>query len=125
MRNEDTRQSSAHVALRAIWKIAERWSLTDQELVRLLGQEDEAALVRLRTGQARDLPAETIIRLSLILGIFKAINTIMPSPKRADAWVRKANAAPLFEGKTALDRLLSGEIDDLDAVRRYLDAQIY
>ena len=44
--------------------------------------------------------------------------------KRAtDEWVKKTTAAPLFHGRSALDRMLSGSLVDLADVRRYLDAQ--
>ena len=43
--------------------------------------------------------------------------------ERADAWLRKPNDAPLFGGRTALDRMLAGQVSDLFVVRQYLDAQ--
>jgi hypothetical protein len=43
--------------------------------------------------------------------------------ERADEWVRRPNAAPLFGGRSALDRMLGGQVADLYVVRQYLDAQ--
>jgi hypothetical protein len=37
--------------------------------------------------------------------------------------VRKPNAAPLFSGRSALDRMTSGNVADLYVVRQYVDAQ--
>jgi len=37
--------------------------------------------------------------------------------------VRRPNDAPLFGGKSALERMLSGNVADLYIVRQYLDAQ--
>jgi hypothetical protein len=42
---------------------------------------------------------------------------------RADEWIRKPNTAPLFAGKSALARMLGGQVADLFVVRQYLDAQ--
>jgi hypothetical protein len=37
--------------------------------------------------------------------------------------VRKPNDAPLFGGRSALDRMISGNVADLFVVRQYIDAQ--
>src|SRR4030095_14674854 len=58
-----------------------------------------------------------------ILGIFKALQILLPNEKSSDDWVKKPNAAPLFGGRSALDRMLSGNVGDLYEVRKYLDAQ--
>jgi hypothetical protein len=57
------------------------------------------------------------------LGIYKALNILLPSERSADEWVRKPNAAPIFHGQSALERMLAGSLVDLADVRRYLDAQ--
>lgn len=62
-------------------------------------------------------------RISYVLGIYKALQILFPDPVRADAWIKRANSAPLFAGQRALDRLLSGNVSDLFVVRQYLDAQ--
>ena len=62
-------------------------------------------------------------RVSYILGIYKALNILLPNEQAADAWVRCPNTAPLFGGKSALDRMLLGKVSDLYVVRQYLDAQ--
>ena len=64
-----------------------------------------------------------IERISYLLGIFKALELLFPDPTRADAWIRRANDAAPFGGRSALDRMLSGNVSDLFVVRSYLDAQ--
>jgi hypothetical protein len=44
-------------------------------------------------------------------------------PKTADQWVRKPNAAALFGGRSAIERMTSGNVADLYVVRQYIDAQ--
>ena len=61
-------------------------------------------------------------RISYVLGIYKALQVLFPDPTRADAWLRKPNAALPFGGGSALDRMLSGNVADLFVVRSYLDA---
>lgn len=69
------------------------------------------------------LPRDTLERLSLVFGIYKALQVLLPVPERADAWPRRPNDAPLFGGRTALERMLTGMTSDLYVVRTYLDAQ--
>ena len=73
--------------------------------------------------ESADLKRDTLERLSYLLGIYKALQILLPAPTAADAWVKKPNTAPLFGGKSALDRMLGGNIGDLLAVRQYLDAR--
>src|ERR1700728_997936 len=69
------------------------------------------------------LPRDTLERLSYLLGIYKALQLLLPDTQAADEWIRRPNDAPLFGGKSALDRMLSGNVADLFTVRQYLDAQ--
>jgi Protein of unknown function (DUF2384) len=62
-------------------------------------------------------------RLSYLFGIYAALQILLPVASQADAWVRKPNAAPVFGGKSALERMLGGQVADLYVVRHYLDAQ--
>ena len=61
--------------------------------------------------------------VSYMLGIFKVLHILLPDEDAADAWVKKPNTAPIFAGKSALNRMLSGHVSDLYVVRQYLDAQ--
>jgi len=44
-------------------------------------------------------------------------------PTTADGWVKRPNADPLFEGRSALEVMVEGGISALRAVRIHLDAQ--
>lgn len=110
--------------MRTFFRIAERWKLTDDELVRILGLGDKTHLESLKSGEAPQFATETLERVSFVLGIYKAINTLLPVPERADGWIRAANTAAIFAGKTPADRMTTGEVTDLQAVRRYLEAQL-
>ena len=62
-------------------------------------------------------------RISYILGIYKALQLLLPDTRAADEWIRRPNEAAVFGGRSALDRMLSGNVADLYIVRQYLDAQ--
>ena len=115
----------AAAGLRAFARIAAAWRLTvDQQLI-LLGSPARSTFFAWRKDPARAvLSRDTLERLSYLLGIYKALQILLPDPQAADAWVRKPNAAPLFGGRSALERMLSGNVADLYVVRQYLDAQL-
>jgi len=109
--------------LRAFVRIAERWGLTVDEQLRLLGEPARSTFFAWRKHPDKaGLPRDTLERLSNILGIYKSLQILLPDPVAADAWVRKPNDAPLFAGRSALERMLAGNVSDLNLVRRYLDA---
>jgi len=58
-----------------------------------------------------------------LLGIYKALQLLLPDTHAADEWIHKPNTAPPFGGRSALERMLTGNVADLYVVRQYLDAQ--
>jgi Protein of unknown function (DUF2384) len=117
------RKSLSGPALRTFFRIAEGWGLSVEEQMKLLGLTNRATLYNWRKDKDVALPKDTLERISYIFGIFKALQILLPDEKAADAWVKRPNAAPLFAGKSALDRMLAGQVADLYVVRQYLDAQ--
>jgi len=117
---------TAAVACRAFGKIIEAWELKQTEAMTLLGYDESNRTTYYkwkREPSSVKLSKEKLERLSYILGIYKALQVLLPRPASADAWIKKPNDAPLFGGRSALDRMLSGNVADLYEVRRYLDAQ--
>ena len=110
-------------ALRAYFSLADRWKLRVAEQRKLLGDPPESTFYKWKRERAGALGRDTLERISYLLGIFKALAILFPQPDRAYAWLRKPNAAPTFGGKSALERMLSGNVADLYVVRQYLDAQ--
>ena len=109
--------------LRAFARIAELWHLSIAEQLRLLGLQSRSTYFKWRKEPQARLPRDTLERLSYLLGIYKALQLLLPAPQAADEWIRRPNAEPLFGGRSALDRMLSGNVADLYLVRQYLDAQ--
>jgi Protein of unknown function (DUF2384) len=109
--------------LRAFVNIAEHWELTVADQLKLLGIASRSTFFKWRREREPRLPQDTLERLSYLLGIYKALQILLPDVRAADEWVRKANDAPPFGGRSALERMLSGQVADLYIVRQYLDAQ--
>jgi len=68
------------------------------------------------------LSHEVLERISYILGIYKGLQILLPNPTAADAWVNEPNSEVIFGGKSALEKMLQGRIEDLATVRQYVDS---
>jgi hypothetical protein len=118
----DRRRLSAP-GLKAFFRIAGLWGLSSEEQMTLLGLTSRSTFFNWRRDPAVSLSKDTLERISYVLGIYKALRILLPDDKAADAWVRQPNAATPFGGRSALERMLSGQVADLFVVRQYLDAQ--
>jgi len=113
-------------ALNTFLNIVNAWGLSQTEAMTLLGYGDNTRSTYFkwkREPASVKLPKEKLERLSYVFGIYKAIQVLLPNPSSADAWVKKPNTAPIFNGESALSRMLSGNVADLYVVRRYLDSE--
>ena len=113
---------TAGAALRTFFRLASAWQLGVAEQTTLLGVA-RTTLYQWKQGKAAPLDRHLLERLSHLFGIYSSLHILFPVAARADAWVRKPNTAPLFGGRSALDRMLGGQVADLYVVRQYLDAQ--
>ncbi|MGF6298605.1 hypothetical protein OKW43_001090 [Paraburkholderia sp. WC7.3g] len=121
--SEPTLTQMSTAGLRAFFNIAHDWDLNADEQIVLLGKPGRSTFFKWRaTPETARLSRDTLERLSLLLGIYKALQILLPQPSAADTWVKRPNSAPPFGGRRALDRMLAGNISDLVAVRQYLDA---
>lgn len=114
----------AKVALKAFFNIAKQWGLSEDDEGAILGQRDQAALRSWKDGTGLEPSNETIQRISHILAIFRAIGILIPDRNIAAAWVKQPNAAPTFDGRTALDLMADGDLENLKTVRQYLEAEL-
>lgn len=110
------------VALKAFFNITAKWQLSAEQERTLLGVP-RATFYRWKHQLDGSLTPDTLERISNILGIYKALQILLPTPELANQWIHKPNTAPLFGGQSALDKLLKGRVIDIADVRRYLDAE--
>ena len=120
---QDSSRGLAAPALRAFFAIAARWGLSAAQQRTLLGSPPSSTFFKWKKEQGGNLPRDVLERISYVLGIYKALQILLPDAERADRWITTPNAAPLFGGASALTRMLGGNVGDLYAVRQYLDAQ--
>ena len=115
--------AKARLALSAFFKIAEAWSLSEDNQAAILGLRDWQVLRAWKNAEGPEVSNDTLMRISYILGIYQAIITLLPRKNVAAAWIREPNDAPIFENRSALELLTDGSIDKLKVVRQYLDAE--
>jgi hypothetical protein len=70
----------------------------------------------------RVLDVDRLTRVSLIVGIFKALR-LLHSPALADEWIHLPNQNVIFGGRTPLSFMLKGGLPAMQVVRQLLDAR--
>ncbi len=120
--NAAVRERLSGSALRAFFRIAELWGLTEVQKRALLGGISSSTIHAWRTRPAEQrLNQDTLTRVSLVIGIYKALH-ILFGEAWSDRWVTLGNRGTLFGGETPIDYMTRrGQPGMLD-VRRFLDA---
>ena len=119
-RAEPITQDEGAAMFRAALNLFGKWDVTDEQAAILLDMPVRTYRRWKAEGPGR-LSRDGRARLSNLLGIHKALRIIFIDPARGYRWVKTANTA--FDGTSALDIMLGGELTDLMRVRRYLDAE--
>jgi Protein of unknown function (DUF2384) len=110
-------------AVRTFFNIANSWRLSVKEQLALLGFPAPSTYHKYKAGQTGTLSYDTLTRVSLVLGIYKALHILYPDDTLADSWIRLPNSNQLFGGRPALGLMIDGGIDGLHQVRRLLDGR--
>jgi Protein of unknown function (DUF2384) len=122
-RDPQVRRRMSGPALRTFFNVADAWQLNTSEQRSLLGWPAESTFFKYKAGQVATLPYDMLMRISLVLGIYKSLHILYPEPELADRWVKLPNSHPLFGGKPALALMAEGGMDALYEVRRLLDGR--
>src|SRR5437868_5992237 len=117
------RQKMSGPALRAFFKIAGDWELNVTEQRALLGWPAPSTFHKYKAGHIGTLPYDMLMRISAIMGIYKALHILYPDPQLAHRWIGLPNSNVLFGGNPALQLMTEGGLDGLLQVRRLLDAR--
>ncbi|WP_298299667.1 MbcA/ParS/Xre antitoxin family protein [uncultured Litoreibacter sp.] len=117
---EPITDAEAAAMFRAAVNLFGLWNITDEEAAVLLDQPVRTYR-RWKSGALGRINRDGKARLSNLMGLHKGLRIIFREPQRAYGWVKAENAA--FQGRSALDVMLGGELTDLMRVRRYVDAE--
>ena len=122
LRDPKVREQLSPTAVRLFLRIAELWRLTVDQRRALLGDISRPTYHNWRNGRIGTLGRDQLERISLVLGIHKGLKLLFADEASAGRWFASPNHDVPFGGRSPLERTLRGGIDDLFAVRRYIDA---
>lgn len=114
-------EKTAKVALSVFFNIMTAWQVKAKDQMVLLGKPAESTFYNWKKGKVSSISADTLERISYIMGIYKALGILFPTREQADAWPNKPNKT--FNDQSALTFMLKGSMIHLSDMRRYLDAQ--
>ena len=119
---KDVQARLSPAAVPAFFKLATSWHLRDEAARQLLGGVSNGVFYQLKGGRKKTLDQDKLTRISLLLGIFKALH-ILYSAKLANSWVSLSNSNPMFAGESPLAYMIKGGMPALLRVRQLLDAR--
>ncbi len=119
---KDVQQRLSGSALAAFFRLVKAWRLRDEAARNLLGGMSNGAFYQLKRGKRKTLDQDRLTRVSILLGIFKALN-ILYSRELADSWITRPNTNPMFAGEPPVDYMVRGGVPALMHVRQLLDAR--
>jgi hypothetical protein len=117
------RRQMSGPAMRAFLNVAEAWNVSNEGQRALLGWPAESTFFKYKTGDIGALSFDMLMRISLVLGIYKDLHILYPEPHLADRWVSLPNNNSLFGGRPALSLMTEAGMDGLYQVRRLLDGR--
>ena len=121
--SKDERARLSAAALRGFFRLVKRWGLRDDDAKLLLGGVTNGPYYEMKKHpDDRVLDADTLLRISYLLGMFEALNSLHGQPL-ADEWMSLPNSNRIFGGGTPLAYLIQGGLPAMNTVRRLLDAR--
>lgn len=126
MSTKSPTESAETAQLRAMWQAIDimilRFEFNESEILSLLGSSLSSTVLDegLKT---QNVPVEPVVkdRVSALLGIDQALQTVFSSSTQAASWIDRPNELPPFSGKTPRELMLKGDFESLVSVRRFLD----
>ena len=113
---------AGRVALKFFFTLMDKWGCTKEQQRTLLGSIGNTTYFSYKKLPSVRLPHDTLERISYLMGIHKALRILFSNHEaRAYEWVHKPNSAAPFNGRSALEYMLGGQVVDVADVRRYLD----
>lgn len=102
--------------------------LSEDQQVRILGMPLVPTFHRWADramgGDDLTLSVDVLMRISAILGIYRALQELNSSKENVQTWLRHPQKSSTFEGRPPLATITSGSLDALLSVRHFLDAAL-
>lgn len=121
--SKEVRKKLSPGGLQAVFNIATRWKLREEDVRELLGGMSHASYLGMKKNpEAKVLDPDQMYRVSYLIGIFKALH-ILHGECLADEWIKLPNTNRIFGGRTPLAYMIQGGVPAMHTVRRLLDAR--
>ena len=117
-----TRARLSRPAIAAFFSLVEKWDLRNEDAMALLGGASHGRFYELKRSRKGVLSQDELTRISLLIGIFKALN-ILFSQKLANQWASRPNSNVMFNNAPPLRLLVRGGVPGMIGVRRLLDSR--
>ena len=117
-----TRARLSPAAIVAFFSIVDKWQLRNEDAMTLLGGISHGRYFDLKRNRKGLLSQDELTRISLLIGIFKALN-ILFGQRLANQWTSRPNSNPMFNGAPPLQYLSRGGVPAMIGVRRLLDSR--
>jgi hypothetical protein len=122
LRDPRVRERMSPTAVKLFLRLSDLWRLAVDQRRVLLGDISRPTYHNWQRGKTGTLTRDQLERISLLLGIEKGLKLLFADEASATRWFTSPNRDLPFGGQSPLERALQGSIDDLYAVRRYIDA---
>ncbi|MEX2617394.1 MAG: MbcA/ParS/Xre antitoxin family protein [Alphaproteobacteria bacterium] len=122
LQDREVSKEVSPAAVRLFLRLADIWRLSVDHRRALLGGISRPTYYNWQRGKVSALSRDQLERISLILGIQKGLRLLFADEASAERWFTSPNADVPFGGRSPLERMTQGGMDDLYAVRRYIDA---
>ena len=122
MADPATRARLSPPAITAFFAIVEKWKLRNEDAMALLGGTSNGRYFELKKSHKGVLSQDELTRVSLLIGIFKALN-ILFSQRLANQWTSRPNSNPMFNDAPPLALLTRAGVPGMLGVRRLLDSR--
>jgi len=117
-----TRSRLSTPAIAAFFSIVEKWQLRNEDAMALLGGTSNGRFYELKKNGKGLLSQDELTRVSLLIGIFKALN-ILFNQRLANEWPSRPNSNPMFGEAPPLQFLTRAGLPGMISVRRLLDSR--
>jgi|SRR5579864_2946442 len=117
-----TRRRLSLPAIHAFFAIVEKWGVRNEDAMALLGGASHGRYYELKKNRKGLLSQDELTRISLLIGIFKALN-ILFSQRLANQWVSRPNSNSIFNDAPPIAFMLRGGVPGMISVRRLLDSR--
>ena len=117
-----TRGRLSKPAIVAFFALADKWDLRNEDAMGLLGGISHGRYYELKKNRKGLLSQDELTRISLLIGVFTALN-ILFSQRLANQWPSRPNSNAMFNNAPPLQLLVRGGVPAMIGVRRLLDSR--